>query len=173
MADYYLPVDETQIPNDSYRAVNNTIFDFREEGGQILSQGLLNAFDGAGQPGIDHSFVVQGALVSNTLEGSEVSKSNLDPASYNSSTIRPAATLICESARRKLEVFTTHPGVQIYTANWLDTTQTNLPYTQHNAICLETQHFPDSVNQCETFPSVILTENDHYHQESIFALSLL
>ena len=72
-----------------------------------------------------------------------------------------------------MEVHTTQPGVQLYTANYLDGSLTGIGgvvYRQHGAFCLETQHFPDSVNQ-PTFPSVILRPGQIYQHTTVHKFS--
>ena len=72
-----------------------------------------------------------------------------------------------------MEVFTTEPGVQFYTGNFLDGTLTGkggVVYKQHQAFCLEAQHFPDSVNQ-PNFPSTILEPGKTYTQTTIYKFS--
>jgi aldose 1-epimerase len=72
-----------------------------------------------------------------------------------------------------MEVFTTEPGVQLYTGNFLDGTLTGkggVVYKQHQAFCLETQHYPDSVNQPK-FPSTILEPGKTYTQTTIYKFS--
>ena len=64
---------------------------------------------------------------------------------------------------RAMEVYTTQPGVQIYTANWVDDEP---PFVPHGAVCFETQHFPDSVNLPE-FPSTILRPGAVYRQVTV------
>ena len=62
-----------------------------------------------------------------------------------------------------MEIYTTEPGIQFYTGNFLDgaTGKGGKTYERRGALCLETQHFPDSVNQ-PTFPSVLLAPGDTY-----------
>ena len=66
-------------------------------------------------------------------------------------------------------VLTTEPGVQLYTSNYLDgslTGKRGIVYRQHSGLCLETQHFPDSVNHPQ-FPSVILRPGQTYRQTTV------
>jgi aldose 1-epimerase len=75
---------------------------------------------------------------------------------------------------RVLEVHTTEPGVQFYTGNFLDgsiTGKNGHVYHQHTGFCLETQHFPDSINQ-PNFPSVILRPGQTYSQKTSLRLSV-
>ena len=72
-----------------------------------------------------------------------------------------------------MEVSTTEPGVQLYTGNWLDGTQRGYDgvfFTQHSGLCLETQHFPDSLNR-PVFPSVILRPGETYRQTTAHKFS--
>ena len=68
-----------------------------------------------------------------------------------------------------MEVLTTEPGVQLYTANYLDGRfkgKGGRAYHKNSALCLECQHFPDSVNQPH-FPSVILKPGHEYRQTTV------
>jgi aldose 1-epimerase len=68
-----------------------------------------------------------------------------------------------------MEVSTTEPAVQLYTSNYLDgslTGKRGVVYRQHSAFCLETQHYPDSVNQPK-FPSTILRPGQTYRQTTV------
>lgn len=70
-----------------------------------------------------------------------------------------------------MDVWTDEPGVQIYTGNYLDFTgKGGAKYGQFSGVCLETQHYPDSINQPH-FPSVVLRPCDVYHTETIYAFS--
>ena len=74
---------------------------------------------------------------------------------------------------RVLEMFTTEPGVQLYTANFLDGTlkgKGGVVYKKHQAFCLEAQHFPDSVHH-PNFPSTILRPGETYTQTTIYKFS--
>jgi aldose 1-epimerase len=71
---------------------------------------------------------------------------------------------------RVMEVFTTEPGVQFYSGNFLNGILTgtgNVKYTEHWGFCLETQHFPDSPNQ-PAFPSTLLMPGQHYKHTTIY-----
>lgn len=75
---------------------------------------------------------------------------------------------------RIMEVFTTEPGIQLYTANWFDGEnligKCGKTHLNHTAFCLETQHFPDSMNHPE-FPNVILRPGEEYHSATIWKFS--
>jgi aldose 1-epimerase len=72
-----------------------------------------------------------------------------------------------------MEMFTTEPGVQFYTGNFLDGTlkgKGGVAYAKHQGFCLEAQHFPDSVNH-PAFPSVILRPGQTYRQTTVYQFS--
>ena len=71
-----------------------------------------------------------------------------------------------------MEVLTTEPGVQFYSSNFLDGEKgkKNRSYNKHAALCLETQHFPDSPNH-PGFPSTILRPGQTYHSQTVYKFS--
>ncbi len=84
-----------------------------------------------------------------------------------------AATVLDPVSGRILEVLTTEPGIQLYTANWFDGTQPGKcgkPHEAHSAFCLETQHYPDSMNQ-PSFPNVILRPREEYYSKTVWRFS--
>ena len=144
-ADNYTPVDSTLIPTGEIKPVKGTPFDFttaKKIGLQIDSV----------KGGYDHNFVLN----------------------KKDSSLAKVATLSDEKSGRTLEVFTMEPGLQFYTGNFLDgTLKTNegKPINQHAALCMETQHFPNSPNQPE-FPSTVLRPGQQYHTVTIYKLSV-
>jgi len=75
---------------------------------------------------------------------------------------------------RRMEVFTTEPGVQFYTGNFLDGTlkgKAGKSYCKNSGFCLETQHFPDSPNQ-PSFPSTVLNPGQIYKQVTIYKFTV-
>ena len=85
-----------------------------------------------------------------------------------------AARVSGPTTGRVMEVFTREPGVQFYTANFLDGSlsgKEGAVYTRRCALCLETQHFPDSPNRPE-FPSTILRPGDLYDTTTIYRFSV-
>jgi aldose 1-epimerase len=85
-----------------------------------------------------------------------------------------AAQAYSPSSGRMLEVWTTEPGVQFYTGNFLDGTvrgKGGKAYERRSAFCLETQHFPDSPNH-PSFPSTILRKGQHFKSTTIYRLSV-
>lgn len=84
------------------------------------------------------------------------------------------ATVYDTGSGRYLELFTTEPGLQLYTGNFLDSTlqgKNHLVYGPHAALCLETQHFPDSPNQ-PSFPNTILVPGETYYQLTEYRFSI-
>jgi len=84
-----------------------------------------------------------------------------------------AATVYEQESGRFMEVFTTEPGIQFYTGNFLDGTLfgiDNIKYVRRAGLCLETQHFPDSPNQPD-FPSTILQPEQTYQTQTIYKFS--
>jgi len=84
-----------------------------------------------------------------------------------------AAEVYEPKSGRKMDMFTTEPGVQFYSGNFLDGTlkgKGGTVYQQHAGFCLEADHFPDSVNQPK-FPSIILRPGQTYTQTTIYKFS--
>jgi len=146
-ADFYIPIDETSIPTGEIRLVKNTPFDFRKPKtvGQDIDSSDEQIKNGAGY---DHCFVL------NKKEEGELSY---------------AARIEEPNSGRTMEVYTTEPGVQVYTDNWADgyKGQNGATFPRRSAICFECQHFPDSPNKTY-FPSVILNPGEQYKQKTIY-----
>jgi aldose 1-epimerase len=89
--------------------------------------------------------------------------------------LEKVAALYHAPSGRLMEVFTTEPGLQFYTGNFLDGslqhTRNGAKYIKHAALCLETQHFPDSPNQ-PSFPNTILKPGETYRQTTIYQFSI-
>jgi aldose 1-epimerase len=144
-ADRYTPVDAGLIPTGELKEVKGTPFDF-------LQQHKIGERIGAVDGGYDHNFVL-------TRKGNE---------------LELVATLSDSLSGRKLEVFTTEPGLQFYSGNFLDgtfKTPAGKPMLIHTALCLETQHFPDSPNK-PAFPSTILKPGEKYHTVTKYKVSV-
>ena len=147
-ADRYTPVDSTFIPTGEILPVKGTPLDFTHPTAIGARIGEIKGDPG----GYDHNFVLNG----------ETGKLKL------------AARVTDPGSGRKLEMWTTEPGVQFYSANFLDGSivgKGGVKYGQHAALCLEAQHFPDSVNQPK-FPSIILDPGSVYRQETIYKFSV-
>lgn len=145
--DQYTPVDDTLIPTGKIENVVGTPLDFTK-GMKIGTRFEEVAKTAPG--GYDHNFVVR--------------KAESLPA--------PAAMLRDPKSGRKLAVFTTQPGIQVYSGNFLagQAGKGGKAYQKNGAICLETQHFPDSVNQ-PTFPSIVLKPGETYQQTTVYVFS--
>jgi aldose 1-epimerase len=89
-----------------------------------------------------------------------------------SGTLRLAARVVEPGSGRVLELLTTEPGLQLYSANYLDGLKgkAGKVYSKRAAFCLETQHFPDSPNE-PAFPSVVLKPGETYRQTTVYLLS--
>ena len=141
-ADKFTPVDASLIPTGELRDVPGTPLDF----GKATAIGARIDQDDEQLKlghGYDHNFVLRRAA------GAPISL---------------AARVVEPNTGRVLEVWTTEPGVQFYTGNFLDGTargKGGLTYARRSAFCLETQHFPDSPNQPK-FPSVVLNPGEKY-----------
>lgn len=146
-ADYYIPIDDTSIPTGEIRFVEGTPFDFRQPKpiGQDIEADDTQIKNGSGY---DHCFVL------NKKEEGELSF---------------AARLTDPKSGRTMEVYTTEPGVQLYTDNWADgyKGQHGATFPRRSAVCFEAQHFPDSPNH-PYFPSVVLNPNQEYKQKTIY-----
>ena len=146
------PIDDTFIPTGEIADIPaGSPFDFYTAPkaiGQDIDSDSEQLRNGKGY---DHNFVLDG-------EGD----------------VLPAATLYEPQSGILLTVMTNQPGLQLYTGNFLDGTLTGKRgevYGKRNAVCLETQHFPDSPHHPE-WPSVILRENEKFNSTTIFAFSV-
>ncbi len=146
-ADRYTPVDETLIPTGALEPVDGTPFDFRTPApiGARIAADHEQIRRGRGY---DHNFVLRRA---------------------GDGLVR-AARVVEPTTGRTLEVWTTEPGLQFYSGNFLDGTirgKGGHVYGHRSGFCLETQHFPDSPNQPQ-FPSTILRPGERYHSTTVF-----
>jgi aldose 1-epimerase len=146
-ADRYTPADDTLIPTGEIKPVQGTPFDFTKP------TAIGARFDQLkGKPvGYDLNYVLNS-------EGKSLAF---------------AARVRDPKSGRVLEMYTTEPGVQFYTGNFLDGTKKGkggVVYGQHSGFCLEAQHFPDSVNQPK-FPSTILEPGKTYKQTTVYKFS--
>jgi aldose 1-epimerase len=151
-ADKYVPVDSTSIPTGELLPVAGTPMDFRTPtavGARINADfKQLKLVHG----GYDHCWVL-----------------NTD------GDLSQVAASVYDSANgRFMQVYTTQPGIQFYSGNFLDGTLHGTGgnvYPQHACIVLETEHFPDSPNQ-PSFPSTVLNPGDTFHSSSIYKFSV-
>ena len=143
-ADHYTPVDTTLIPTGEIKPVKGTPFDFTsaKKIGKDISQV---------PGGYDHNWVLN----------------------KKDSSLEKVAELTDSVSGRTMDVYTTQPGLQFYTGNFLDGTFTNrggTPLKLHSALCLETQHFPDSPNK-PNFPTTILQPGQQYHSVTMYKVT--
>jgi len=150
-AEEMLAIDKTSVPTGKIASVAGTPFDFRHPKpvGRDINQTNEQLANGSGY---DHTFVL------NPKKGVK----------------KPAATLYEKTSGRKMVVFTDQPGLQLYTANFLDGSlngKSGKPYLKRSSLCLETQHFPDSPNQPK-FPNTILRPGEIYQTRTIYQFSV-
>lgn len=147
-ADSYTPVDSTFMTTGEIAAVAGTPMDFttpKEIGRDITNYEFVQLKNGNGY---DHNWVLNTAG-----DDSQV-----------------AAKLVSPETGISLEVLTDEPGIQVYTGNFLEgavTGKKGIVYNQRAAICLETQHYPDSPNKAQ-WPSVVLEPGQTYTSHCVF-----
>ena len=154
-ADKYTPVDDTMIPTGELKPVKGTPYDFTKPTKIGARIDELKPDEATKNPGgYDINYVLR--IPPQSKEGSQLAARVHDPKSG-----------------RVMEVYTTEPGLQFYTGNFLDGTLTGkngVVYKKHQALCLEADHFPDSVNHPD-FPSTILEPGKTYTQTTIYKFS--
>ncbi len=149
-ADQYTPTDETLIPTGEVKSVQGTELDFRSP--TVIGK-RIKALDDTAAIGYDHNFVIN-------AKSDETDRLNL------------AAELIHRESGRRLRITTTEPGIQFYSGNFLkgQKGKGGKTYPHRSAVCLETQHFPDSINQPK-FPSVVLAPNKEFSSVTVLSFS--
>ena len=153
-ADRYTPVDVNLIPTGELAPVEGTPFDFRKT--KQISDGIRS----------DHQQVVFGRGWDHNWV--------LERPSFEDTSLILAATLSEKESGRVLEVWTTEPGIQFYSGNFLDGSlygTSHRAYRQGDGLALETQHFPDSPNHAN-FPSTVLRPGETYQTTTIFEFKL-
>ena len=151
-ADYYLPTDETAIPYGPKEKVEGTPMDFRtphEVGERIEEEFEALKFG----KGYDHTYILN--------------KENEDELSFCARCSSPITGIV-------MECYTTEPGVQLYTGNWMTGNfvgKNGQRYPARAALCLETQHFPNSPNNPD-YPSVTLRPDDTFRSQTIYKFSV-
>jgi len=151
-ADNFTPTDKELIPTGVISKVKNTPLDFtspKAVGAQINDTTFEAIRLGHG---IDHNFVLN------------------KPGDINNM----AAKLVCPASGIAMEVYTTEPGIQVYTGNFLNgknTGKKGIAYNFRTAICLETQHFPNSPNM-PAFPTTELFPDSTYQTKTIYKFTV-
>ncbi len=143
-AERYVAVDETLIPTGELKEVAGTPMDFTSP--HAIGERIAEV-----PGGYDHTFVLN-----------------------NMGKMMKVADALDPQTGRFLEVFTSEPGIQFYSGNFLDgslTGKDGIVYNQHHGFCLETQHFPDAPNQ-PGFPSTILEPGETYGYTTIYKFSV-
>jgi aldose 1-epimerase len=145
LADSITPVNAELIPTGKIETVKGTAFDFTTP--HKIGERIAQI-----KGGYDHNFVLSKAK----------------------STYGRAVELADSASGRVMEMFTSEPGVQFYSGNFLDGTFTGhnkVVYNQYWGLCLEAQHYPDSPNQPK-FPSVVLNPGEKYYQLTVYKFSV-
>jgi len=151
LADKITPVIQGLIPTGEFQSVKDTPFDFLTSqiiGSRIEEENEQLKFGS----GYDHNWII------NNYDGS----------------LQTAAKLYDPESGRSMEVLTTEPGIQFYSGNFLDGStigRGNIPYDFRTALCLETQHFPDSPNH-SNFPSTVIKPGVEYNSTTVFRFSV-
>ncbi len=146
-ADSYTPDDPTLIPTGEIKLVKNTPLDFTRPTAIGERIDALKPDPG----GYDHNYVLNG----------------------HAGELRFAARVVDPASGRQMEVWTTEPAVQFYSAIHLDSSiigKRGAAYPPFSALCLETQHFPDAINHAN-FPSTVLRPGTEFHSETIYKFS--
>ncbi len=148
-ADFFTPTDKTNVPTGEIHSVKGTPMDFTKPRriGESIDQDEEQLRYGAGY---DHNFVLR----------------------HRTGTQGLAAIVHDPGSGRVMEIFTTEPGVQLYTANWIDNEagKGGKRYARRWSFCLETQHFADAINKPH-FPSTILKPGEKYSHICIHKFS--
>jgi len=148
-ADRFTPTDAGSIPTGELRSVKGTPFDFSQPTaiGARIDQDYEQLKFGKGY---DHNYVLNGRV----------------------GMLRKAAQVFEPTSGRTMEAWTTEPGVQLYTGNFLAGAKgkSGKIYQFRNGFCLETQHFPDSPNK-PSFPSTVLRKGRTFRTQTIYRFS--
>jgi len=148
-ADFYTVLDESFAPSGEIRPVKGTAFDFNKPtvvGERIDDEAFVPGW------GIDNNWCLRKEQMGDLVL---------------------AATVYEPETGRKMETFTTKPGMQVYTANWVEnvTGKEGKIYDRQDAICLEAQGFPNSPNVAH-FPSPVLRPGEKYDEWCIYKFSV-
>ncbi len=142
-ADYYIPVDKKAIPTGILEKTAGTPMDFTSA--RPIGKDIRKVH------GYDHCYAVNG----------------------ETGVLRKAAELVHEQSGRKMELYTTQPGVQVYSGIYLKGNKSRLgKHRRYEAVCLETEHYPDSPNQPD-FPDSIIRPGETYNHKAVYKFSAL
>jgi aldose 1-epimerase len=142
-ADAVTELNDESIPTGAMKAVEGSCFDFRTS--KVIGADIQET-----APGYDINYVL------NNPDGE----------------LKRIAAVYHAKSGRSIDVLTTEPGVQLYTSNYVENIRGKggITYEKHAALCLETQHFPDTPNQ-PSFPSTLLDPGEEYKQLTIYRFS--
>ncbi len=145
-ADHYLAMSETFLPDKKVNVSEDKIFDFRTF--KTIGKDIKAPHEQLSlAKGYDHNYIL------NTSDASQI-----------------AASVYAPQSGIQLDVYTNQPGMQLYTGNWLDSSdkgKSGNVYQKHAAVCLEPQHFPNSPNRPD-FPPIVLEDGETYHHYTKF-----
>lgn len=147
-ADFYTVLDDSFAPTGEIRPVENSAFDFRQP--TLIEQQIDDKAFAAGK-GLDNNWAIR---------------------KHHMGELALAGYIYEPQSGRKMEVFTTQPGMQVYSGNWIEKQKgkSGKTYESQHAICLETQGFPNSAN-IPFFPSPILRPGEKYDEWCIYKFS--
>lgn len=148
-ADFHTVLDDTASPTGEIRPVDHSPFDFRKP---TVIEKYIDAAEYVPGRGIDNNWAIR---------------------KNQPGELALAATLYEPTSGRVMEVLTTQPGVQVYTANWVEkqTGKYGKTYAEQDSICLETQNFPNSPNIAH-FPNSVLRPGEVYEEVCIYKFSI-
>ena len=168
-ADHYLPTDNTAIPYGPMEKVEGTPMDFRTyyDIGERINDNFEQLVFGKGY---DHTFV----LNKRSPSSKEVAHEEV-PSTEESRREALAFCASCASFKTGIimDTYTTQPGVQLYTGNWMTGNlvgKKGCRYPKRSAFCLETQHFPDSPNKPD-YPSTTLRPDEVFESQTVYKFS--
>jgi aldose 1-epimerase len=148
--DFYTPTDDTSVPTGEILSVKGTPMDFTRPKriGEEIESDFEQIKFGAGY---DHNFVLK----------------------HRTGTLGLAAAANDPASGRVMEIYTTQPGVQLYSANWVNNEKgkDGKIYNRRQAFCLETQYFADAINKPH-FPSTILNPGEGYKHTVVHKFSV-
>ncbi|MCK5674992.1 MAG: galactose mutarotase [Spirochaetales bacterium] len=145
-SDYFIPTDSESIPTGKLKSVIGTPFDFTNStaiGTRIEDKEEQLIFAG----GYDHNFIIN----------------------KSANNLKSVGKVESEKSGIKMDVYTTEPGVQFYTGNYLDESFKGKSgnYERRSGFCLETQHYPDSPHFPE-FPTTILKKGEIFRSDTVY-----
>jgi len=167
-ADTYTPVDSTLIPTGKIEPVTGTPFDFRQPtaiGSRVNTDNRQLKFG----KGYDHNFVLN-----STASAAAGNASSASAPASTSGGLREAATLLGDQSGIFMTVYTMEPGIQFYGGNFMDgriPVKGGKKNDYRTALCLETQHYPDSPNE-PAFPSTELKPGQVYKTTTVYRFSV-